>query len=61
MHVLVEGSRRQIQAAYAQMYAYMQAHRIPMRENGLPWEVVHEPGTPDGATPTRLEIFMPLQ
>lgn len=61
MHVLVEGSRRQIQTAYAQMYAYMQAHRIPMRENGLPWEVVHEPGAADGATPTRLEIFMPLQ
>lgn len=61
MHVLVEGSRRQIQAAYAQMYAYMQAHRIPMRENGLPWEIVHEAGAADGATPTRLEIFMPLQ
>jgi carbon monoxide dehydrogenase subunit G len=61
MHVLVEGSRRQIQTAYAQMYAYMQAHRIPMREGGLPWEVVHEAGAADGSTPTRLEIFMPLQ
>lgn len=61
MHVLVEGSRRQIQTAYAQMYAYMQAHRIPMRENGLPWEVVHNQGAIDGSTPTRLEIFMPLQ
>jgi uncharacterized protein YndB with AHSA1/START domain len=61
MHVLVEGSRRQIQTAYAQMYAYMQAHRIPMRENGLPWEVVHVQGAGDGTTPTRLEIYMPLQ
>lgn len=61
MHVLVEGSRRQVQAAYAQMHAYMQAHRIPMRENGLPWEVVHEAGASDGSSPARLEIFMPLQ
>jgi hypothetical protein len=61
MHVLVEGSRRQIQTAYAQMYAYMQAHRIPMREAGLPWEVVHDAGAADGSTPTRLEIFMPMQ
>jgi hypothetical protein len=61
MHVLVEGSRAQIRTAYAQMNAYLQAHRIPQRENGLPWEVVHDPGSPDGSTPTRLEIFMPLQ
>jgi hypothetical protein len=61
MHVLVEGSRAQIRSAYAQMNAYMQAHRIPQRENGLPWEVVHEPGAADGSTPTRLEIFWPLK
>jgi effector-binding domain-containing protein len=61
MHVLVEGSPRQVQAAYAQMHAYMQAHRISMRENGLPWEVVHDPGSADGSGNTRLEIFMPLQ
>ena len=61
MHVLVEGSRRQVQAAYAQMNAYLQAHRIPLRENGLPWEIVHDPGPGDGTGETRLEIFMPLQ
>jgi hypothetical protein len=61
MHVLVEGTPRQVQAAYAQMHAYMQAHRIAMRENGLPWEVVHDAGPPDGAGVARLEIFMPLQ
>jgi hypothetical protein len=61
MHVLVEGTRRQVQTAYAQMHAYLQAHRIPMRENGLPWEVVHDPGLGDGTGTTRLEIFMPLQ
>lgn len=60
MHVLVEGTRAQVNAAYQQMYAYMQAHRIPMREEGRPWEIVHDPGAPDGSTPTRIEIFMPL-
>ena len=61
MHVLVEGTRQQVQAAYAQMDAYMQAHRIPLRENGMPWEVVHRSPGEDGASPTRIEIFMPLQ
>jgi hypothetical protein len=61
MHVMVEGTRRQVQGAYAQMNAYLQAHRIPLREGGLPWEIVHESGSADGVTPTRLEIFMPLQ
>jgi hypothetical protein len=61
MHVLVEGSRAQVRMAYEEMYAYLQAHRIPMREGGLPWEVVQDPGTADGSTPTRIEIFMPLQ
>jgi hypothetical protein len=61
MHVLVEGTPLQVQSAYAQMNAYMQAHRISMRENGLPWEVVHETGGADGTGVTRLEIFMPLE
>jgi|CXWL01.1.fsa_nt_gi carbon monoxide dehydrogenase subunit G len=60
MHVLVEGSRAQVNAAYLQMYAYMQAHRIPLREDGRPWEIVHEAGAADGSAPTRIEIFMPL-
>lgn len=58
MHVLVEGSREQVQTAYLQMYAYMQAHRIAMRENGLPWEVVHEAAPGQS---TRIEIFVPLE
>lgn len=61
MHVLVEGSRNQVQQAYAQMNAYLQAHRIAGRENGYPWEIVHDAGAPDGSTPTRIEIFMPLR
>ncbi|MBL8531520.1 MAG: SRPBCC family protein [Hyphomonadaceae bacterium] len=61
MHVLVEGNRAQVQAAYAQMYAYLQAHRVPLRENGLPWELVHQAGGGEEGLPTRLEIFMPLQ
>jgi effector-binding domain-containing protein len=58
MHVLVEGSREQVRAAYAQMDAYLQAHRIAVRENGLPWEVVHSQSGPEG--PMRMEVFMPL-
>jgi effector-binding domain-containing protein len=59
MHVMVEGSRAQVRAAYAQMDAYLQAHRIAVRENGLPWEVVHEQNGAEG--PVRIEVFMPLQ
>jgi len=59
MHVLVEGSREQVRAAYAQMDAYLQAHRIAVRENGLPWEVVHEQSGAEG--PVRIEVYMPLQ
>jgi carbon monoxide dehydrogenase subunit G len=61
MHVLVEGNREQVRAAYSQMNAYLQAHRVPLREGGLPWEVVHDAGAADDSTPTRIEIFMPLQ
>ncbi len=61
MHVLVEGTRAQVQAAYAQMFTYLQAHRIALREGGLPWEVVHDAGAADDSTPTRIEIYMPLQ
>lgn len=61
MHVLIQGNRNNIQAAYAQMNAYMQAHRIAPREGGLPWEVVHEEGSADGTVPTRIEIYLPLQ
>ncbi|HVK81780.1 MAG TPA: SRPBCC family protein [Verrucomicrobiae bacterium] len=60
MHVLVEGSRTQVRTAYLQMNAYLQAHRVPMRENGLPWEVVHQQAGAEGQ-PMRIEIFMPLQ
>ncbi len=60
MHVLVEGTRAQVNTVYQQMYAYMQAHRIPMREDGRPWEIVHQQGAADGSVPTRIEIFMPL-
>lgn len=59
MHVLVEGTTAQVRAAYLQMYTYLQAHRMPQRENGLPWEVVHQRGA-EGA-PSRVEIFIPLE
>lgn len=59
MHVMAEGDRRAMQAAYAQMEAYLQAHRIARREGVLPWHLTHDAGSAD--TPARIEIFMPLQ
>jgi hypothetical protein len=60
MHVMFEGNvGRQRDAVYAQMDAYLQAHRIPRREGGQPWEVVHRPPDADGTA--QLEIFFPLQ
>ena len=52
------GPRRQIQTVYAQMTPIMQAHRIAVRENGLPWEIVHMLRPADGSSPTRIEIDM---
>lgn len=60
MHVVVRGSREQVRNTYVQMYTYMQAHRIAMREGGNPWEVVQSPGSADGSTPAQIEIFVPL-
>ncbi|MBL8531168.1 MAG: SRPBCC family protein [Hyphomonadaceae bacterium] len=61
MHVMVEGTRENVRAAYLQMNAYMQAHRIAGREGGLPWEIVHAPGSADGTVQARIEIYMPLE
>ncbi|MGE0532092.1 MAG: SRPBCC family protein [Hyphomonadaceae bacterium] len=59
MHVLVEGDRNNVGAAYAQMDAYLQAHRIAKREGVYPWHRMHDAGA-DGH-PAQIEIFMPLQ
>ncbi len=59
MHVLVEGDRRAMETALAQMDTYLQAHRIPRREDMLPWHIVHDPASAD--TPARVEMFIPLQ
>ncbi len=55
-----EGPRGQTQVTYAKMYAFLQAHRVAVREDGLPWEVVHNSGGADGGS-ARIEIFVPLQ
>ncbi|MGE0595826.1 MAG: hypothetical protein AB7P07_05650, partial [Hyphomonadaceae bacterium] len=60
MHVTHEAPRNQMPMTYARVYAYLQAHRIPMREDGLPWEVVHDEGAADGSRAPRIEIFVPL-
>lgn len=59
LHVTARGTREQVRNTYAKVYAYLQAHRIPVREDGLPWEVVHTLG--DATTPSEIEIFVPLQ
>jgi len=60
MHVLVEGSPAQVEAAYRQMYTYLCAHRAATRDDGLVWEVVHRRWSAENATPTRIEILIPL-
>jgi len=60
LRVLHEGPRAEMQNTYAQIYAFLQAHRIPLREDGLPWEVVLNDGSTD-PNATRVEIFVPLQ
>jgi effector-binding domain-containing protein len=61
MRVVHDGPRTQMRLTYAKIYAYLQAHRISVREGdeGLPWEVVTAEGGAD--QPARVEIFMPLQ
>jgi uncharacterized protein YndB with AHSA1/START domain len=55
-----EGPRGQTQITYAKIYAFLQAHRVAVREDGLPWEVIHKSGGADGEG-SRIEIFVPLQ
>ncbi|MES1156580.1 MAG: SRPBCC family protein [Alphaproteobacteria bacterium] len=57
MHVTHHGPRDRTRDTYAKIYAYLQAHRISMREGGLPWEVLQnaDPGN------TQIDIFVPLQ
>lgn len=61
LHVIYQGPRARMRETYAQIYAYLEAHRIAMRQGGLPWEVVQNPGSVDGAAPARIDIFVPLQ
>lgn len=61
MKLLHVGSRASMQDTYAKAYAYLQAHRIPLREEGLPWEVVLADGAESDPSSTRIEIYIPLQ
>ncbi len=60
LRVLHVGSRAGVQETYAKAHAYMQAHRIALRDGGLPWEIVLDP--PETANPdtTRIAIYFPL-
>lgn len=61
IHVTHHGPRSAMPNTYARMYAYLQAHRMEVREGGLPWEVVRAEGSADGAVPADVEIYMPLK
>jgi predicted transcriptional regulator YdeE/carbon monoxide dehydrogenase subunit G len=62
MKVTHNGPRARIQDTYAQIYAYLQAHRLAPREEGMPWEVVQDEGVDASGLPTaKIEIYVPLQ
>lgn len=61
MRVVHAGSRATMRDTYAKAYAYLQAHRIALREEGLPWEVVIEDGAEGDPAATRIEIYIPLE
>ncbi len=60
LRVVHAGPRSTMRITYAKIYAYLQAHRIPVREDGLPWEVVVNDGAGDESQ-ARTEIYVPLQ
>jgi len=60
LRVLHAGPRGEMRATYAKIYAYLQAHRVALREDGLPWEIVLNDGAVD-PNATRIEIYVPLQ
>lgn len=63
LRVLHDGPRTGMRNTYEQIYAYLQAHRIATREDGLPWELVDEqPAEVEGgAARTTTEIYVPLE
>src|SRR5262249_44796728 len=62
MKVVHQGPRACVQDTYAQIYAFLQAHRLAPREDGMPWEVVQEEGVDAEGQPTaKIEIYVPLQ
>lgn len=53
------GSPVKMQVSYAQLYAYLRAHRI--QPNGLPWEVYVQPAVREDQSDARIEIFIPVK
>ncbi|MET0181457.1 MAG: GyrI-like domain-containing protein [Caulobacterales bacterium] len=60
MKVVHTGPRETVADTYAKAFAFLQAHRIALREQGLPWEVVSD-GSDGAPASTRIEIYIPLQ
>jgi len=61
LRVLHVGPRATMQDTYMKAYAYLQAHRIAIREGGMPWEIVLADGEETDPASTRIEIYIPLQ
>jgi effector-binding domain-containing protein len=61
LRVVHNGPRAQMRTTYAKIYAFLQAHRIDVREDGLPWEVVIAEGDEANPQATQIEIYVPLE
>ncbi|MES1201090.1 MAG: hypothetical protein ABUS57_06535 [Pseudomonadota bacterium] len=60
MRVTHHGPRAQIKQTYEKIQAYLAAHRIRMRADGLPWEVWTNDGGDADPNATQIEIYVPL-
>jgi hypothetical protein len=61
--VVYEGMRGGLARVYPQIDAYLQAHRIALRDGGLPWEVYVADDLTADVEPTtvRVEIYLPIE
>ncbi|MGE0044492.1 MAG: hypothetical protein AB7J28_13760 [Hyphomonadaceae bacterium] len=58
MRIVHNGTRDNLAATYARAFAYLEAHHVERRGDGLPWEVVLSDSDP---TAVRIEIYYPIQ
>lgn len=58
--VIFEGERTGLSQIYPQIDAYLRAHRIELRGDGLPWEVYIADDMASETTAVRVEIYLPI-